>query len=525
MATYSILVTNNANGCTTEIEQQLTVTSCTSYIVRLTSTSNAVGPFDVFVDSVIYYSAQTRTEMLNGVVITLDCVTPTPTPTVGTITIDIESFYSPGSIYAGYGATASTLADVALSVSFIDEIETTTGSPISNSVTISIPFGKTTGFTQTFLPDDYIDASQISIFENIGISAPGSIYNYTITSGYTYNATPTPTPAVTLTPTPVLTLTPTPSITPTQTNTPTNTGTPGASPSQTPTQTPTNTTTPTNTQTPSITPTNTQTPTITPTITTTNTPTKTPTSTPTQTPTPTTTPIPTSSPIPTNTPNPTPTTTSTPTPTPTPSSQPLFAYLFMDMGATAARNNLSAWMQAQGPGIGAPGVAFRGLNVAGYSIPSSNQGTFDTQMNAYLAYTGWTGNLSIGNEPAIIQSPICLSGCSGNDANGNPIVQNVFQTVQIPVGSFTATSWVTVFVPTGATPGQKYSTLKNGLSPGSMPVKNMNTTYNSLIINYSGSTNIPAGVYRMYTTYSGTDFQLSTGFLPNYFQGGTLVSA
>ena len=83
MAIYSILVTNNADGCTTEIEQQLTVTSCTSYIVRLTSNSNAVGPFDVFVDSVIYYSAQTRTEMLNGVVVNLDCLTPTPsiTPT------------------------------------------------------------------------------------------------------------------------------------------------------------------------------------------------------------------------------------------------------------------------------------------------------------------------------------------------------------------------------------------------------------------------------------------------------------
>jgi len=81
MAIYSILVTNNADGCTTEIEQQLTVTGCTSYIVRLTSNSNAVGPFDVFVDSVIYYSAQTRTEMLNGVVVNLECLTPTPTIT------------------------------------------------------------------------------------------------------------------------------------------------------------------------------------------------------------------------------------------------------------------------------------------------------------------------------------------------------------------------------------------------------------------------------------------------------------
>ena len=83
MALYSILVTNNYDGCTTEIEQQVDVTSCTNYIVRLTSNSNALGPFDVFVDSVIYYSAQTRTQMLNGVVVNLDCLTPTPsiTPT------------------------------------------------------------------------------------------------------------------------------------------------------------------------------------------------------------------------------------------------------------------------------------------------------------------------------------------------------------------------------------------------------------------------------------------------------------
>ena len=81
MTTYSILVTNNAPGCATEIEQQLSVTGCTSYIVRLASNSNALGPFNVYVDTVIYYSAQTRNEMLNGVVVTLECVTPSPTAT------------------------------------------------------------------------------------------------------------------------------------------------------------------------------------------------------------------------------------------------------------------------------------------------------------------------------------------------------------------------------------------------------------------------------------------------------------
>jgi hypothetical protein len=81
MSTYSILVTNNAPECTAEVEQQLTVTGCTSYIIKLTNNSNAIGPFNVYVDDVIYYSAVTRTEMIDGVVINLDCFTPTPTPT------------------------------------------------------------------------------------------------------------------------------------------------------------------------------------------------------------------------------------------------------------------------------------------------------------------------------------------------------------------------------------------------------------------------------------------------------------
>jgi hypothetical protein len=85
-----------------------------------------------------------------------------------------------------------------------------------------------------------------------------------------------------------------------------------------------------------------------------------------------------------------------------------------------------------------------------------------------------------------------------------------------------------VFVSTGATNGQLYSTIKNGTSVGAMTDKTMSTTYNgsapnNLFIDYTGSTNIPAGVYRMYSTYSGTDFRLTTGALPNYFQGGTLI--
>jgi len=81
MSTYSILVINTAPGCDNQIEQQISVTECTSYIVRLSSNSNALGPFNIYVDDVIYYSAATRTDMFNGIVVTLACVTPTPTST------------------------------------------------------------------------------------------------------------------------------------------------------------------------------------------------------------------------------------------------------------------------------------------------------------------------------------------------------------------------------------------------------------------------------------------------------------
>jgi hypothetical protein len=174
------------------------------------------------------------------------------------------------------------------------------------------------------------------------------------------------------------------------------------------------------------------------------------------------------------------------------------------------------------------GSSWRGFNQVPNS-PSTVQATFNAQMNAYLAYSGWTGAITSGGEPAIITAPISTTS-GGSDAYGNAIVAYKFQTVQIPIGAFTATTnnWVTVFVSTGATNGQLYSTINNGTGAGSMTPKTMSTTYNgsapnNLIINYSGSTNIPAGAYRMYSTFTATDFRLSTSSLPNYLQGGTLV--
>lgn len=81
MLTYVITVTNIEEGCDAEIEQQVTVSGCTNYLVKLTPNSTATGPFNVYLDETIYYSAQTKTQMLSGVTVQVACVTPTPTKT------------------------------------------------------------------------------------------------------------------------------------------------------------------------------------------------------------------------------------------------------------------------------------------------------------------------------------------------------------------------------------------------------------------------------------------------------------
>jgi len=171
MSTYSILVTNNAPGCNTEIEQQLSVDGCTSYIVRLASNSNALGPFNIYVDDVIYYSGATRNDMFNGIVVVLECATPTPTPTL-----------------------------------------TSTLTPTPSATVGTTP-------TQTQTPSE--------------TPSPTPTNTTTQTQTQTPSETPSPTPTNTTTQTQTQTPSETPSPTPTNTLTPTNTGTPTPTPSST----------------------------------------------------------------------------------------------------------------------------------------------------------------------------------------------------------------------------------------------------------------------------------------------------
>ena len=210
MATYNILVVNNASGCNdTSVLEQVTATTCTAYIVRLASNSNALGPFSVYVNSSLFGSGYTRTDMFNGVVVYLGCATPTPTPSPTSTPASVTPTQTPTNTVT----PTNTASDTPTPTPTVTQTETPANTPTTTPTNTQTP-------TNTSTPSD----------------------------------TPTNTPTQTLTQTPTETVTSTPTKTPT--NTPTPSDTPTNTPTQTLTQTPTNTetTTPTPTQTPSATP-------------------------------------------------------------------------------------------------------------------------------------------------------------------------------------------------------------------------------------------------------------------------------
>jgi hypothetical protein len=248
MALYSIFVVNTAPGCDNIIEQQLTVSGCTNYIIRLASNSNALGPFDVYsslfpiglTGATLVYSAVTRYEMFNGVVVPIECVTPTPTQT--------PTQTNTPSISATVG-TSPTPTETPTQTPTLTQTPTNTSTqtPTNTETPTQTPTPSITA-SQTQTPTPSITASETQ----------------TPTPSITASQTETPTQTPTMTQTPTVTQTPTPSITASQTQTPTPSITPTntETPTNTPTETPTNTPTPTETVT--QTPTETQTPTPTP---------------------------------------------------------------------------------------------------------------------------------------------------------------------------------------------------------------------------------------------------------------------
>ena len=330
------------------------------------------------------------------------------------------------------------------------------------------------------------------VFEPSLLVPPRQVYGtYTI---YTYEdkctnflQVPRPTP------------TPTPTVTPTRTPTPTPTTTPTPTPSYDPCKVPTPT------PTPSVSVTLTPTPTPTPTTTCTNpcgcpSPSKTPKPSKTPTPTPTcTNPCGCISPTPTNTP----TNTPTPTPTPQPSN---FAYLFIE--PESGSTQIGQYLYDNG-------VNFFGFSNA--SQPSQNQTQFNIDMNRYVNYSGWTN----GQFPSIITQTVPTT-TGGVDSFGNPIVAYNFLTTEVPQNLIQSVAWYTWIIPVTSTNNGIQVEIGFNLDgdPNDLTPINTESTIYSYTFTYTGST-IPAGIYRVYTTFPNQIFRVSN-FYSIYFKGNDI---
>ena len=369
----------------------------------------------------------------------------------------------------------------------------------------------------------------------------------TQTPSGTPNVTPTNTPSGTPNVTPTNTPSGTPNVTPTNTPsntpsgtpnvTPTNTQTPSGTPNVTPTNTPSGTpnVTPTNTPsgTPNVTPTNTPsgTPNVTPTNTPSGTPNVTPTNTPSNTPsgtpnvTPTNTPSGTPNVTPTNTPSGTPNVTPTPTITPSAAgASPML--LFMEASSDAVFGgdqniDIGDWMVNNGTG-----------NWYGYITSGEPDLSDANQLADFKTWMDWPGfTTGTTNAPAVITSVVSQTA-TGTDSYGNNNGQYIFQTLEIPSGSFTTNDivWFVFVVPHSelANSTKLYTSIGYDFSSTPSNAVSQKTLATSLSKNYNvvyGSSNWDNTTYRVHGNTGTLQRTISVADQSNdfYFRGGDLT--
>jgi len=258
--------------------------------------------------------------------------------------------------------------------------------------------------------------------------------------------------------------------------------TPTPTPSITPSITPTISLTPSHTPTPSITPSHTPTPSITPTITPTKT--VTPSITPTKTV--------------------TPTVTTTPTPTPTP--EPLlYGYLFIE--PYSGSSSIGSYMSSLGS-------SFYGFTNT--TQPSSSSSTFDSDMNRYVNFSGWTTGLF----PSIIKQTIPIT-TSGFDSYGNPKIAYNFLTTKVAENTVGSKAWYTWIIPVVYTNYKYQVEIDLGVvNPNVFTSVKMEPTIYANTFTYTGGT-IVKTTYRVYTTYPSNTFELDNTY-DLYFRGSKI---
>lgn len=220
---------------------------------------------------------------------------------------------------------------------------------------------------------------------------------------------------------------------------------------------------------------------------------------------------PTNTPTPSVTPTitPTPSVTESPTPTPTPTPTPIvdFAYLFIE--PQTGSTDIGQYLYDNGVNF----FGFTNLS----SPDTTNPVQFNIDMNAYIDFSGWTSGLF----PAVRTQPVPQSS-GGVDSFGNAIVEFNFTTHEVPANTVNSSAWYMWIIPTGSTNGyiQTLIDYSSDGSPNSLIAVNTESTLRQNTFTYSGGT-IPAGTYRIYTTFTDVAFYLTNN--DNiYFKGNTV---
>jgi hypothetical protein len=202
---------------------------------------------------------------------------------------------------------------------------------------------------------------------------------------------------------------------------------------------------------------------------------------------------------------PTITVTLTPTPSITPTSSPMALKAILFIEPLSGSSLIGQWMTDEG-------VDFYGFSNG--SQPSSAPAYFDSDMNSYVNFTGWTNNTF----PEIITADVPQT-TGGVDALGNPIVAYNFETTGVSVAESTSgNAWYTWMIPVSLTNNLSQLTIGYSTSaPSPLTIVSTEPTIRVNTFTYTGNL-IPKTTYRVYTTYPGTNFRLANSGVI-YFKG------
>jgi hypothetical protein len=147
--------------------------------------------------------------------------------------------------------------------------------------------------------------------------------------------------------------------------------------------------------------------------------------------------------------------------------------------------------------------------------PSNAQLYFQADMETYVSYSGW----SSGEFPAIISAEVPQTS-GGVDSEGFTKVAFNFVTTKVLSSVYSGQAWYTWFIPVSLTNNNFQTQIALDDGYGSTVVNTNSSIYDTTYVSTGGT--LPAGTYRVYTTFPDSQFQI-TNVGSIYFRGETVA--